>query len=513
MALNTLTLAVVQGVQGRRFRSKINGLTAGTIVSFDTDATPGFGESNGRLSHHALPYTTNTVAIRERVPATGETKVTRIEIAAASASEIAALAAAQITAPRTLRGQRTAATDDGAGSLTWALSVENDLGATVVVPIGSDPNVYNVSATSLAKYHAGLARVAGGGHMLIGMVGESHVTGSGAGTTASYLVGAQPLSFPSRMAAAFTTTTPTDVASTWGNHERLSTLLTYDTRMGLGAGWLGSSGSLPGVGGHMFRNTADTTSMDFTPGVPTDTFTHLFAWNTGAGRGITTVQVDAGAVSANIDQGNAPVAGIGAYKATAALGAHAYKIARVSGNVNIIGAIAYNSAVPGIHVCNMGRNGGVVAEMADNTSSAAWGPLPILTALASGALVATDPALKMDLMVLELGTNDWFALTDLTAFSANVLKMIDGVVANASVAIVSAPPSDPTMGGNPSYAVQATYVAALKAAALSRDCVFIDEWSRLGGVYSAANMSDDLHMNAATHDSLGAFLAAQVLAK
>lgn len=156
MALNTLTLAVVQGVQGRRFRSKINGLTAGTEVTVDVDATPGFGVVNGRLSHHSLPYTVNTVAIRERVAATGETKVTRIEINAASAAELAAPAASQITSGRTLRSYRVAATDDGAGSLIWAVYVEDDLGATAVTPAQS------VLAALLAYWSANSASATGG---------------------------------------------------------------------------------------------------------------------------------------------------------------------------------------------------------------------------------------------------------------------------------------------------------------------------------------------------------------
>lgn len=139
MALNTLTLVVDDGVQGRRFRSKINGLTAGSEVTLDGDAAPGFSTVNGRLYHQALPYPVNTVAIRERDPATGETKVTRIEIAAATAADLATLAAAQITGGRTLRGYRTAATDDGDGSLVWSIYVEDDLGATVVVAIGAAP--------------------------------------------------------------------------------------------------------------------------------------------------------------------------------------------------------------------------------------------------------------------------------------------------------------------------------------------------------------------------------------
>lgn len=180
MALNTLTLSVVQGVQGRRFRTKINGLTAGTEVTVDVDATPGFGVVNGRLSHHSLPYTTNTVAIRERVPGTGETKVTRLEIRAATSFETAAQAAALITGGRTLQRYRLAATDNGDGSLTWSVYAENDWGSTAVAPVtsgamtigGTVPRIVVEQATSIIPVvtgNVGALSFIYGGHLPKGM--------------------------------------------------------------------------------------------------------------------------------------------------------------------------------------------------------------------------------------------------------------------------------------------------------------------------------------------------------
>lgn len=84
MALNTLTLAITKGVLGRPFEATILGLTAGTEVSLDQDASPGFSTVNGRIFSRELDLPVSTVAIRERNPNTGETAVTRIDIAAAS---------------------------------------------------------------------------------------------------------------------------------------------------------------------------------------------------------------------------------------------------------------------------------------------------------------------------------------------------------------------------------------------------------------------------------------------
>lgn len=89
MALSALTLTVSKGVSGRRFRSKLNGLTAGTVVEIDGRASPpGFSEVNGFLVNPSVSLGYGAVVVTERVPATGETRTTNLLIEVLSRNEV-----------------------------------------------------------------------------------------------------------------------------------------------------------------------------------------------------------------------------------------------------------------------------------------------------------------------------------------------------------------------------------------------------------------------------------------
>lgn len=89
MALNDLTLTVSKGVSGRSFRSKLNGLTAGTLVEVDRGSSPpGFAEVNGFLVSPSVALGYGPVTVTERVPATGETKTTKLAIEVLSQDEV-----------------------------------------------------------------------------------------------------------------------------------------------------------------------------------------------------------------------------------------------------------------------------------------------------------------------------------------------------------------------------------------------------------------------------------------
>jgi hypothetical protein len=133
MPLNDLTLAITQGVQGRPFRSKINGATAGTDIDVEVTGAPGFSVANGFLRHQSLPagYLPLVAALVERNPLTGETRRTRLTITAASRAEIVALAAG---APKF----RTVGTGTANG-LEWTLRTETAAGAAASLTIGLPP--------------------------------------------------------------------------------------------------------------------------------------------------------------------------------------------------------------------------------------------------------------------------------------------------------------------------------------------------------------------------------------
>lgn len=83
MALSTLTLSTTSGFLGRPFEGAISGKSAGSTIEVLSDGTYGFGETNGKVTHPALPFAVNTVVLRETLPGTG-TKDSRITINAYS---------------------------------------------------------------------------------------------------------------------------------------------------------------------------------------------------------------------------------------------------------------------------------------------------------------------------------------------------------------------------------------------------------------------------------------------
>jgi hypothetical protein len=133
MALNTLTVTVSSGVIGRPFVTAVNGLTAGSIVEIAEGGATGFGYSNGKLSHRALPYDTQLVILRERLTATGESKLTFLIVTAVGAYAIAQQAAGMSATARNVRVGGVVQND---GSVVSTLFVEDATGALISAAVG-----------------------------------------------------------------------------------------------------------------------------------------------------------------------------------------------------------------------------------------------------------------------------------------------------------------------------------------------------------------------------------------
>lgn len=129
MPLNALTLSVTAGVQGEPFRSRINGLSAGTEVTLGTrSAVIGGGVLNGILEHPALPFAgQNVFEVIERDPATGETLTTRLVVTATARAELAGLADTLVGSSAQRR--RIAQVAQGDGSAVATLVAESANGA------------------------------------------------------------------------------------------------------------------------------------------------------------------------------------------------------------------------------------------------------------------------------------------------------------------------------------------------------------------------------------------------
>ena len=138
MALSALTLSVITGIQGRAFKSAVNGRTAGTIIEVTDGATPGVGYVNGFATHNGLPYDLNVVELRERVQVTGESRVTRVLVTAVTEYAVKAQALASTAM---VRGFRSAGVVQADGSLVYSLFVEDVLGSTAVLAVGAGGGV------------------------------------------------------------------------------------------------------------------------------------------------------------------------------------------------------------------------------------------------------------------------------------------------------------------------------------------------------------------------------------
>lgn len=228
MALGALTLSTTQGVQGRPFGAVINGLTTGKVEVLG-DGSPGFSTVNGRVSNSSLPYPVSTVVLREYEPGVGQGyRDSRIDITAATRTELAAQALASIGAGRVLRGFRVAGERQPDGSISYSLKVEDDLGATASVTIGApvlplpsfttlpsiSPTSGNVGATFTVSYAAANTTSATiqwllNGSAISGANGASYLSAAAGGLSAKVDLVGPGGSATATSAAVTVTATPT----------------------------------------------------------------------------------------------------------------------------------------------------------------------------------------------------------------------------------------------------------------------------------------------------------------
>lgn len=153
MALNALTLASPYGVKGRPFRSKIEGLTAGTEVT----AELGFGVLNGILVNAAMPNAPEAhVSITERVLGTGETKTTRVEIEVFGRTDIYDRALELVPEGETLERAGSFPSLDADGSFDWYAKAITTDGERLVSKLIDDGGAgLPEGATAYASFESG----------------------------------------------------------------------------------------------------------------------------------------------------------------------------------------------------------------------------------------------------------------------------------------------------------------------------------------------------------------------
>lgn len=132
MALNPLTLSVVNGVQGQPFEAAISGQAAGTELTIERGYSPGFSVVNGRLMSTGLPYAVSTAGIRERNINTGETRLTIIDITAATIAQMDAQAAAAVPGYVSYALRQVYN-----GEYSYSLAIRSSTAATTVAAVGA----------------------------------------------------------------------------------------------------------------------------------------------------------------------------------------------------------------------------------------------------------------------------------------------------------------------------------------------------------------------------------------
>lgn len=333
--------------------------------------------------------------------------------------------------------------------------------------------IYNLKPSNMKKWMAARARVeTGAGRAKIACVGDSTTAGIGAGTSGTSGTSARQRSYPTYLAAALNARNSRLNAT---NTSRFGTNgisdTAYDSRLSVGAGW---SQNVAAPAGRFWNNSSTANAWAFTPGAAVDTAVAYYAANGGLGS--LTVDIG-GSVLSTINTATSAALG----NTSVALGAAAsstINVKRSAGNCFFLGIDAYNSAVPDTAIWNFGASGAKASDIASN--AVAYDPLPGLVAMAP------------DLVILNIGINDWDTDSDQAVFATSMAALITAYKAVADV-IVMVP--IPSTVGSASIATQAVYAGLIKAAAYAADVPLISMTERWGSAALAPTgfMFDGLH--------------------
>jgi lysophospholipase L1-like esterase len=339
----------------------------------------------------------------------------------------------------------------------------------------STPGFHNFTGSNLSQFVAASAAVAAqtrNGTVMA--LGDSTTAGADPALDSNYYA----TSYPVQLAALMGWATDSMMDNVAGNGASLASLQAWDSRLsGTAANWAGDGNQ--SLIGQLWQ-PSNTTAFTFTPANPIDT---VEIRTTAYAAGSTTPFL------ANFDGGtNTSISNVNATAIlrttilSTTLGSHAINLSVSSatggGGQQFNSFVAYNSAVKKFNMLNCGSNGALVTNIVG--SGVAWSTLNAITGW---------PA---DLVIIMIGVNDWVNGTSLSTYLTDLNLVIAAAKAGgASVIIMSPVPSQSTITA---YAVQATYVATMRSAALAAGVPFLDLWHIAGGTWNTGiPMSDSLH--------------------
>lgn len=365
----------------------------------------------------------------------------------------------------------------------------------------ANTGVFNIKNNFSRARVAKLGVATGSANMKVAVLGDSTVAGIFALSSASPALNARAVAPPVVLAALSNNILlPTNSDSFFGDNNVASngsTVAAYDPRVTLGTGWVAANAATVSLGGRMLSSGGVTGALSFLPNGPVDTFDIYYAKN--AGLGTFNISRTGDVTSGNISSSG--TAGIGKVTFTGTRDSiNPVNVNWVSAQVLIIGIVARDSTVKSIQVFNWGWSSGKVSDWVANTN--AFDHLPGLKLLAP------------DLTFISTGINEWFTAVSIPTYTTNLGILIDAALLSGDVVVTT---GFPTAQATISLAIQAQYIAAIRAVVAARPGVMLnDTWARWRtyedqnplGFYQSGSAIAALHPTAAGYRESAQGLAA-----
>lgn len=165
-------------------------------------------------------------------------------------------------------------------------------------------------------------------------------------------------------------------------------------------------------------------------------------------------------------------------------GAHTLNLAWVSGAPILHGAELYSSTSKIVRIVNLGIGGSKISD---------W---DVDAPTYNGAIFVINSTVSPDLVLVEMGPNDWGQGTNVAAYTASLTSFLTKIKAVRDVIFFTSWPSQTTVA---TVAAQQSYVKAAIGVCISLGIPFVDEWSEWGtwsALNTAGTCQDSYHPNA-----------------
>jgi lysophospholipase L1-like esterase len=351
---------------------------------------------------------------------------------------------------------------------------------------------FNINSANTAAIRTAWAGV---NNVNIAFSGDSTMAGQSAGVGTAQAVNSWPMQMAGILRGMGINAGANNIFSdkgSWGLAQTIANFETGDGRVQhTGAAALGATKA---VGGNAF-NWSATGTLSFTPQDSVDTMS--IWWRDGAAGRNFTWAIDGGGFSGNINSTGVTQLTVMPPTTFGTATTHTVNMSWALGSITIIGVSAWNSTLgKELSLLNWGISGATSANLIDNTDAAA-------------GRLATINSVKPAGVFFEAGINDWRTSVTVAAFKANVVTMVQTVLANSGNIILVVPVFDPGSTGN--AANQTQYVQAMYQVAAEYNVPLFDIrkiWvSNANAVALGYQPSGDVHPTTAGYASIAAATA------